>query len=121
MNIIAKYKNMNVQVRAALWYTFCNFLQNGMAFILVPFYMYFLNSEEYGKWVTFQAWKDLLIVFASLNLYCGVYTKKLVDIKDDRDRYTSCMQGLGTTVTVIFFLLYLVCVWRKANDKRWNT
>lgn len=121
MNIIAKYKNMNVQVRAALWYTFCNFLQNGMAFILVPFYMYFLNSEEYGKWVTFQAWKDLLIVFASLNLYCGVYTKKLVDIKDNRDRYTSSMQGLGTTVTVIFFLLYLVFRRPIENYLEYNT
>lgn len=108
MNVVKKYKDMSVQVRAALWYTVCNFFQNGMAFLLVPVYLYFLSTAEYGKWVTFQAWKDILIIFASLNLYCGVYTKTLVDIKDDRDKYTSCMQGLGTTITAVLFIIYLL-------------
>lgn len=108
MNIIKKYKDMTIQVRSALWYTFCNFLQNGIAFLLVPVYLQFLTESEYGRWVTFQAWKDMLIIFASLNLYCGVYTKQLVDIKDDRDKYTSSMQGLGTTVTFVFFAIFLI-------------
>ncbi len=116
MNILKKYKGMSIQVRAALWYTLCNFIQNGIAFLLVPVYLYFLSQSEYGKWVTFQSWKDILIIFASLNLYCGVYTKTLVDIKDDRDKYTSSMQGLGTTVTVAMFIIYIIF---KTAINRW--
>jgi len=108
MNIIKKYKSMSIQVRAALWYTICNFLQNGLAFLMVPVYLYFLSKAEYGRWVTFQSWKDILIIFASLNLYCGVFTKTLVDIKGSKDRYTSAMQGLGTTTTFVLFLIFIV-------------
>ena len=108
MNIINKYKNMNVQVKAAFWYTFCNFLQNGIAFLVIPVYANMLTTAEYGRWNVFQSWRDILIIFASLNLHSGVFAKTLVDIKDDRDKYTSCMQGLGTVITSIILGIYLV-------------
>ena len=108
MKALEKYKNTSIQVKAALWYTACNFLQNGLAFLMVPVYLYFLDKAEYGKWVTFQSWKDILIIFASLNLYCGVFTKTLVDIKDDRDKYTSCMQGLGSCFAIVLLIIYVL-------------
>lgn len=107
MKILNKYSSMSVQAKAALWYTICNFLQKGIAFIVVPIYVRLLTPAEYGTWAVFQSWKEILIIFASLNLYCGVYTKSLVDIQDDRDRYTSSMQGLGTVITIGLFVLYL--------------
>lgn len=98
---------MGIQVKAAFWYTLCNFFQSGISFIVIPIYVRVLSPAEYGEWAVFQSWRDILIIFASLNLYCGVYTKAMVDIKDDRDRYTSSMQGLGTVITVAFFLIYI--------------
>lgn len=99
---------MSVQAKAAIWYAICNFFQKGIAFIVVPIYARILTTAEYGKWSVFQSWAAILIIFASLNLYCGVYTKALVDIpeKKERDRYTSCMQGLGTLITIVWFVLY---------------
>lgn len=107
MNILKKYKSTNVQVKAAFWYTFCNFLQNGIAFLVIPIYINLLTTAEYGRWGVFQSWRDILIIFASLNLHSGVFAKTLVDIEDDRDRYTSCMQGLGTVITSIVLVVYL--------------
>lgn len=107
MKIINQYKNMSVQVKAALWYTICNFLQKGISFLIIPIYIRLLTTGEYGEWMVFQSWSEILIIFASLNLYCGVYTKTIVDIQDDRDRYTSSMQGLGTVITVVMFIVYL--------------
>lgn len=109
MNPVSKYKSMSVPVKAALWYTVCNFFQKGISFVVVPIYVRLLTTSEYGEWSVFQSWRDILIIFASLNLYCGVYTKTLVDIKEEeRSRYTSSMQGLGTLITVVFFLIYIV-------------
>ena len=108
MKIWNKYKNMPVQVKASLWYTICNFLQKGISFIVVPIYVRLLTPAEYGEWSVFQSWRDILIIFASLNLYAGVYTKTLVDMPDPqaRDRYTSSMQGLGTLVTLVMLVFY---------------
>lgn len=97
---------MAVQAKASIWYTICNFFQKGISFIAVPIYVRLLTTDEYGDWSVFQSWRDILIIFASLNLFSGVYTKTLVDNKDDRDRYTSSMQGLGTIVSLGLFVIY---------------
>ena len=107
MGMLEKYKNMPVQAKASIWYAVCNFFQKGISFIVVPIYIRLLTTGEYGEWNIFQSWRDILIVLASLNLYAGVYTKTLVDNKNDRDRYTSSMQGLGTLITIGLLAVYV--------------
>lgn len=99
---------MSVPAKAAVWYSFCNILQKGISFIVVPIYVRLLTIAEYGQYTVFQSWRDVLIIVATLNLYCGVFTKAMVDYKDDRDRYTSCMQGLSTVVTLALLVIYLM-------------
>ncbi|MBQ9263688.1 MAG: oligosaccharide flippase family protein [Clostridia bacterium] len=103
-----KYHAMEAPAKASIWYTLCSILQKGISFIVVPLYSRMLTTTEYGKYVVFQSWRDILIILATLNLYCGVFTKAMVDYPDDRDRYTSSMQGLSTLITIGLFLVYLV-------------
>ncbi len=104
-----KRKRLSAQVKTGIWYTICNFFQKGVAFLVVPLYVRVLSTEEYGRWSVFQSWTGILLIFTTLNLYCGFYTKKLVDIQDDneRSRFTSSIQGLGTTVCIFVAILYL--------------
>ena len=106
--VIDKYRGINVQAKASMWYTLCNILQKGISFLVVPIYVRMLTTAEYGRYAVFQSWRDILVIFATLNLYCGVFTKAMVDHEDDRDRYTSCMQGLSTLITGAFLALYAV-------------
>ncbi len=103
-----KYSSINIEAKASIWYTLCNILQKGIAFIVVPIYVRVLSTAEYGRYTTFMTWREILIIFASLNLYCGVFTKAMVDLGDDteRDRYTSSMQGLTTIVSLILWCIY---------------
>ena len=100
-------EKIGVQARATIWYSVCNFLQKGIAVLVIPLYVRLLTTAEYGKYTVFQSWRDILIIIATLNLYCGIFTKALVDYQDDRDRYTSCMQGLSTIFTLALFIVYL--------------
>ena len=36
--IIQKYKNSNVAIKAALWFTICNLLQKGITMISMPIF-----------------------------------------------------------------------------------
>ncbi len=112
---IKKYQGMPIQAKASLWYTLCNILQKGIAFIVIPIYTRVLTEGEYGQYSLFQSWCNILIILATLNLYCGVFTKAMIDLEDDRDRYTSSMQGLSTLITLIFFGIYLIgsSFWRN--------
>lgn len=108
------YRNLSISRRAAIWYVVCNILQKGIAFLVIPLYVRLLSTSEYGTYTIFQSWCNILIIFATLNLYCGVFTKAMVDYADDRDRYTSSMQGLATVITACFFTFY----WME--EQLWN-
>lgn len=113
--LINQYKSINVQAKSAMWYTVCNLLQNGISFLTIPIYTRILTTAEYGQYTVFQSWKDILLIFATLNLYCGVFTKAMVDHDEDRDRYTSSIQGLSTLITGALFVLYTLKyeLWNK--------
>lgn len=101
---------MPIQAKASIWYTISSFFQRGISFIVVPIYVRLLTTAEYGEWSVFQSWAGILIIFASLNLSSGVYTKTLVDITDKRERdiYTSSMQGFGTLTTLAMLGIYFI-------------
>ena len=106
-NIVGYYKKLSIPKKASIWYFVCNVLQKGISFFVVPFYIRYLSTSEYGFVQIFFSWQAIFIIFATLNLYCGVYTKAMVDYKDDRDRYTSSMQGLITVLSLFWFIIYL--------------
>lgn len=119
-NFLKKYKSMHIEAKASIWYTLCNILQKGIAFIVVPIYVRLLSTAEYGRYTTFQTWKEIIIIFATLNLYCGVFTKAMVDLKTDkeRDRYTSSMQFLTTIICAFLFVIYISLhnLWNRLLD-----
>ena len=114
MGLVSYYRSMSLPKKASLWYLICNILQKGISFFVVPFYVHYLTTSEYGHVSMFFSWREILMIFATLSLYSGVYTKAMVDYEDDRDRYTSSMLGLTTILTIILFLLYIIAV------DRWN-
>lgn len=106
--LLNQYKGMSEPVKASIWYTICNIFQKGISFIVIPIYTRVLTTAEYGNYMVFQSWRDIIIIFATLNLYCGVFTKAMVDYDDDRDQYTAAIQGLSTTITLVLLGVYLI-------------
>ena len=106
--ILVKYKNMGVQAKAAIWFTFCSILQKGISMITVPIFTRLLTTNEYGIYSIYLSWLNILTVFTSLNLYYGVFNNAMLKYEDDRDRYTSSMQGLVIILTSGVFVVYLL-------------
>lgn len=102
------YKKLHIEKKAVIWYAVCNILQKGIGFLTIPIFTRILTTEEYGRYSVFISWRDILIIFATLNLYCGVFTKMLVDNKEDQDVCTSSLQGLGCIVSLCFAGIYFL-------------
>lgn len=51
-NIVSQIKNkyigMSVPVKAAFWFTVCNFYQRGISMITTPIFTRMLSTDEYG-------------------------------------------------------------------------
>jgi len=108
MNILEKYKKMSVQARAALWFVFCSFLQKGISFVTVPIFTRMMTTEEYGTYTLYLSWLQIFTVITSLYLNNGVFDNGMSKFADDRDRYTSSMQGLTVCLTTLVFLVILL-------------
>lgn len=106
-NVIEKYKNSPVQVRAVLWYTICSILQKAMAFLVTPIFTRIMSTSDFGLYSLYNSWYYTVSIFATLNLYCGMFNNGMLDYKDRRDYYTAVIQGLSTVTAIIVFLVYL--------------
>lgn len=113
--LLNTYRNIGLGVKVSIWFTFCNFFQKGISMLSVPIFTRLMTTDEYGVYSVYQSWYQILTVIVTLNLFAGVYNKGLVKYEDDKDRFTSSMQGLSTFTTIVFFFIYLIAIdfWTK--------
>lgn len=106
-NILARYQNLPIQVKASFWFLMCSFLQRGISFITTPIFTRLLTPAEYGQFSVFNSWMQIVTPIILLNLYAGIYIQGLVKFEADRDRFSSSLQGLTLVLTSIWLLIYL--------------
>lgn len=108
------YMNLSAPVKASLWFTISSVIQKGIALLSTPIFTRLLTTEQYGVYSVYQSWYSIVLIFATLNLYAGVYNNGLTKWPEDSKRFTSSLLGLSTTMTLILALVYFV------NTSFWN-
>lgn len=107
-NIIKKYKSLPIQVKAAFWFTVCSAVQSGCKFLAMPVLVRLLTTEEYGIYSVFLSWIQIVSLFATLNMHCGVFNNAMFRFPDDRSRYTSSAQSVSISATFVCLVIYLL-------------
>ncbi len=107
-NFLRKYKNLPIQLKASFWFMICAFMQKGISTITTPIFTRLLTAEEYGQYNVFNSWLGIITIFVSLNLSWGVYTQGLVKFEDDRKIFSSSMQGLSLTLSIVWLIIYIL-------------
>lgn len=97
-----KYKLLPLQAKASFWFLVCSFFQKGISVVTTPIFTRLLSTAEYGQYNVFNSWLSIITIFVTLNLFYGVYTQGLVKFEEEREVFTSSLQGLT---------LILVCAW----------
>ena len=85
--LLAKYRSLPVQARAALWFAACSAIQSGASFLAIPFLTRLMSQDQYGIVTLYNSWRQIVIIFATLNIYCAVFNNGMVKWKEERDRY----------------------------------
>lgn len=113
--IIWKYKDLSIQTKASIWYTFGSVLTKGIALLSTPIFTRIMDQYQYGKYTVFQSWFNILLIFTSLNIFLGGYTKGLITFEDEVDAFTSSSLGLTTFITLIYGIIYALNInfWTK--------
>lgn len=101
-------KSLSGPVKASLWFLICGIVERGISVITTPIFTRLLSTEQYGYYSVYQSWLAIIAVFATLRLSYGVYTQGLVKFEEDKDRFSSSMQGLSTICILFSFSIYLI-------------
>lgn len=108
-DLLSRYHRLPLQARAALWFAVCSAIQSGASFLAIPFLTRLMSQEQYGIVTLYNSWRQIVIIFATLNIYCAVFNNGMVKWKDERDRYLASMIGLTfvlvSGVGVVYALL----------------
>ena len=107
-NGIKKYRDFPVQVKASIWFLLCSFLQKGISTITTPIFTRLLSTAEYGQYNVFNSWLSIVTIFVTLNLSYGVYTQGLIKFEDERDVFSSSLQGLTLALVAVWTLVYIL-------------
>ena len=106
--MLQRYKNLPVQMKASLWFLICSFMQKGISTITTPIFTRMLTTAEYGQYSVFNSWMQIITPIVCLNLYAGVYSQGLVKFEEDRNRFSSSLQGLVMTLVAVWSVIYLI-------------
>lgn len=99
---------MSPAVRTSIWFTICNFLQRGTAFITVPVFTRLLTTEEYGMCNVYFAWFEIFLLITSLKIPYEGLNNGLIRYEEDKDGYTSSAAGLIMVMTLGAGVVYLL-------------
>lgn len=96
-----------VAAKAGVWYTVCNFLFRGMAFITTPFFARLMAKEELGAFGNFASWTSILLVLTSFEFSQSIIRSKL-EHKEDMDSYIWSCLSLSTLWTLLVFGVFML-------------
>lgn len=102
-----KYKTLPVQVRASFWFLICSFLQKGISMITTPIFTRIMSTGDYGQYGVFNSWYNIVTIIVALGLTGGVHTQGLVKYDKEKSLFSSSLQGLTTTLVIIWAFIYL--------------
>ena len=104
---VEKYKGLSLQFKVVIWFTFCNFLQRGIATITIPIYTRVMSSDEYGLSSVYNAYFTVLVIICTLYLQSGVMNNVFTKYNTSQEKVVSVYQSLSLVTASIAFVLYL--------------
>ena len=116
MKVLSKVSSLSAPAKSAVWFVVCSVLQRGIAYITTPIFTRLLTTEQFGTYTMYNSWFSVITIVCTLNLSYNVFHRAMVKYPDDKDGYTSSMQGLTTLITLVVFSTFLVfpTAWEQA-------
>ena len=106
--LLKKYNQIPIAAKATIWFMFCTILQKSISLITTPIFTRMMSTEQYGQFSVYNSWLQIFTIITTLRLNWAVFNKGMSKYKDDRDGYTSTMQTLTASITLIVFIIYLI-------------
>ena len=106
--LVRRYKGLSIIAKATFWFMVCGVLQKSVSLLTTPIFARMLTTEQYGQFTIYNSWLNLFSIITTFRLDYAVFNKGMSKFPEDRDRYTSSMQGATSLITIGVFIIYLL-------------
>lgn len=103
-----KYVKLPLPLKASMVFTVCSVFQRGVSFIAVPIYTRLVPQEQYGIYSLYQSWDQILMIFATLNMWNYLYSNGMIKYENRKDEFTSALLGLSFVTTSILLIIFIL-------------
>ena len=76
--------------------------------ITTPIFTRLLNTSEYGQYGVFNSWYGIVTIVVALALSSGVHTQGLVKFENEKELFSSSLQGLTITLVSVWTVIYIL-------------
>ena len=102
------YKNMNLVVKAGLWFMLVTVIDKGIAVITQPIINRILTVDEVGTFGVYTSWRSVFAVLATFNLFGGVLEVYLTKQKDKKNSIVASLCSLSILIAFIFWSVFFL-------------
>lgn len=102
------YKNLNIAVKASIWFTVCSILQKGISVITLPIFTRLMSTEQYGQYSIYLSWYNIIVIFVTLNIQSEIANKGFIEHFDKKNEYLSNQILLAIILFFVWLNIYLI-------------
>lgn len=98
MNLVSikkKYKEIPIEIKSAGWFLFCSMFPQVVTVFSTTIFTRMLSTYDYGITSNYSAWYQIVSIFLTFNLNCGVYNNAMLKYEKVRDEYDASMAELS--------------------------
>ena len=98
---------MPLTARVSVAYALCSVVQRCLDLITLPFFTRILTTEQFGQTTIYSSWSSILVIFLTLQLPYGSFSRAMVKYEDRRDEYIASVEGICLLISFIFLCIYI--------------
>lgn len=106
--LVKKYQELNIAVKASLWFIFCNLILKGIGFITVPIFSRLLPPSEYGTLSVFMAFEQIILTLSTWETALSAYQRGIFKYKENIRFFTKSTLVFSNIITTLFFAVIFI-------------
>ena len=105
--LIKKYRSFPVVIRASFFFILSGLIKDAVDILTTPLFTRLLTQDEYGLFSIYNSYYQVIRVLASLYIFSDGFHVGMARFSEDRESFTSSMQGLTMALFVLWIAVFL--------------
>lgn len=98
-----KYQESSIVFKASIWFVVVSVIDKAVSLITQPFINRILSVEEVGVCHNFNAWLSIMLIFSTLNLFCGSLEILITNNKNESKKISASLSICSTLCAFVFW------------------